>query len=208
MDFLHPTYLQVFLTISLPIMGLAYALVGGLKLSLAERLGLDEGKVGRLVGGFGTMFGPTIVLCGFLADAVGRQGRRFRAIRILALWSKLTTSPVLGIMASRIACISAREVTLRQIRSMAVTSESSIQPSISVFIIRILSATGTAPTPRLPTRPTQARISSSSVKKPLMTPGASVRMTRSRTIVKSSATWTIPPVGVETNRGVRPVHRS
>ena len=74
MDFLHPTYLQVFLTISLPIMGLAYALVGGLKLSLAERLGLDEGKVGRLVGGFGTMFGPTIVLCGFLADAVGRQG--------------------------------------------------------------------------------------------------------------------------------------
>jgi len=74
MDFLHPTYLQVFLTISLPIMGLAYALVGGLKLALAERLGLDEGKVGRLVGGFGTMFGPTIVLCGFLADAVGRQG--------------------------------------------------------------------------------------------------------------------------------------
>lgn len=74
MDFLHPTYLQIFLTISLPIMGLAYALVGGLKLSLAERLHLDEGKVGRLVGGFGTMFGPTIVLCGFLTDAVGRQG--------------------------------------------------------------------------------------------------------------------------------------
>jgi MFS family permease len=74
MDFLHPTYLQIFLTISLPIMGLAYALVGGLKLSLAERLQLDEGKVGRLVGGFGTMFGPTIVLCGFLTDAVGRQG--------------------------------------------------------------------------------------------------------------------------------------
>ncbi len=74
MDFLHPTYLQTFLTISLPIMGLAYALVGGLKLALAERLQLDEGKVGRLVGGFGTMFGPTIVLCGFLTDAVGRKG--------------------------------------------------------------------------------------------------------------------------------------
>jgi fucose permease len=74
MDFLHPTYLQTFLTISLPIMGLAYALVGGLKLSLAERLQLDEGRVGRLVGGFGTMFGPTIVLCGFLTDAVGRKG--------------------------------------------------------------------------------------------------------------------------------------
>src|SRR5262245_3410973 len=72
--FTHPTYLQIFLTISLPIMGLAYALVGGLKLSLVERLQIDEGKVGRLVGGFGTMFGPTILLCGFLTDALGRKG--------------------------------------------------------------------------------------------------------------------------------------
>lgn len=72
--FTHPTYLQVFLTISLPIMGLAYALVGGLKLALVDRLQIDEGKVGRLVGGFGTMFGPTILLCGFLTDALGRKG--------------------------------------------------------------------------------------------------------------------------------------
>jgi fucose permease len=55
-------------------MGLAYALVGGLKISLVDRLQLDEGKVGRLVGGFGTMFGPTILLCGFLTDALGRKG--------------------------------------------------------------------------------------------------------------------------------------
>jgi MFS family permease len=73
-DFSHPTYLQLFLTASLPVMGLAYALVGGLKLSLADRLQIDEGKVGRLVGGFGTMFGPTILVCGFLTDAVGRKG--------------------------------------------------------------------------------------------------------------------------------------
>jgi MFS family permease len=73
-DFSHPTYLQIFLTASLPVMGLAYALVGGLKLSLVDRLQIDEGKVGRLVGGFGTMFGPTILLCGFLTDAVGRKG--------------------------------------------------------------------------------------------------------------------------------------
>jgi fucose permease len=73
-DFSHPTYLQIFLTASLPVMGLAYALVGGLKLSLVDRLHIDEGKVGRLVGGFGTMFGPTILLCGFLTDAVGRKG--------------------------------------------------------------------------------------------------------------------------------------
>src|SRR4030095_15175436 len=70
----HPTYLQIFLTASLPIMGLAYALVGGLKLALVDRLQIDEAKVGRLVGGFGTMFGPTILLCGFLTDAVGRKG--------------------------------------------------------------------------------------------------------------------------------------
>jgi fucose permease len=55
-------------------MGLAYALVGGLKLSLVDRLQIDEGKVGRLVGGFGTMFGPTILLCGFLTDELGRKG--------------------------------------------------------------------------------------------------------------------------------------
>jgi MFS family permease len=73
-DVFHPTYLQIFLTASLPIMGLAYALVGGLKLSLVDRLQIDEGKVGRLVGGFGTMFGPTILLCGFLTDSVGRKG--------------------------------------------------------------------------------------------------------------------------------------
>jgi fucose permease len=71
MDF---NYLQIFLTISLPIMGLAYALVGGLKIPLVERLQLDEGKVGKLVGGFGTMFGPTILLCGFLTDSLGRKG--------------------------------------------------------------------------------------------------------------------------------------
>ncbi len=74
MDFSQPTYLQIFLTASLPIMGLAYALVGGLKLALVDRLQIDESKVGRLVGGFGTMFGPTILLCGFLTDAVGRKG--------------------------------------------------------------------------------------------------------------------------------------
>jgi MFS family permease len=73
-DFSHPTYLQIFLTASLPIMGLAYALVGGLKIALVDRLQIDEAKVGRLVGGFGTMFGPTILLCGFLTDAVGRKG--------------------------------------------------------------------------------------------------------------------------------------
>jgi fucose permease len=78
------TYLQVFLTISLPIMGLAYALLGGLKLALCERLQLDEGKVGRLVGAFGTMFGPTILACGFLTDALDRKSVWIAGSAVLA----------------------------------------------------------------------------------------------------------------------------
>lgn len=70
----QPTYLQVFLVVALPLMGLVYALLGGIKLPLAERLGLDEGKVGGLVSGFGMMVGPTILICGFLTDTLGRKG--------------------------------------------------------------------------------------------------------------------------------------
>jgi fucose permease len=69
----HPTYLQVFLVVALPLMGVVYALLGGIKLSLAEQLKLDEGKVGGLVSGFGMMVGPTIFMCGFLTDSVGRK---------------------------------------------------------------------------------------------------------------------------------------
>ena len=68
-----PTYLQWFLIVGLPLMGLVYAFLGGIKLGLAERLQLDEGKVGGLVAGFGMMVGPTILACGFLTDAVGRR---------------------------------------------------------------------------------------------------------------------------------------
>ena len=69
----HPTFLQIFLVVALPLMGLVYALLGGIKLALTERLGLDEGKVGRLVSGFGMMVGPTILGCGFLTDSIGRK---------------------------------------------------------------------------------------------------------------------------------------
>src|SRR3954462_14614201 len=69
----QPTYLQVFLVIALPVMGMGYALLGGIKLALTERLGLDEAKVGRLGSGFGMMGGPTILACGFLTDSIGRK---------------------------------------------------------------------------------------------------------------------------------------
>ena len=68
------TRLQVFLGLALPLLGLVYALLGSLKLALADRLGLDEGRVGRLVAGFGLMVGPTIMACGFLTDALGSKG--------------------------------------------------------------------------------------------------------------------------------------
>lgn len=68
-----PTYLQWFLIIALPLMGVVYAFLGGIKLALAERLQLDESKVGGLVAGFGMMVGPTILACGFLTDSIGRK---------------------------------------------------------------------------------------------------------------------------------------
>jgi fucose permease len=78
-------FLQVFLVVALPLMGLVYALLGSLKLSLAERLRLDEGKVGRLVAGFGMMVGPTIMACGFLTDALGRKGVFLGGMALIAL---------------------------------------------------------------------------------------------------------------------------
>jgi fucose permease len=68
-----PTYLQWFLIVALPLMGVVYAFLGGIKISLTERLQLDEAKVGGLVAGFGMMVGPTILGCGFLTDAIGRK---------------------------------------------------------------------------------------------------------------------------------------
>jgi fucose permease len=68
-----PTYLQWFLIVALPLMGLVYAFLGGIKLALAERLKLDEARVGGLVAGFGMMVGPTILACGFLSDSIGRK---------------------------------------------------------------------------------------------------------------------------------------
>lgn len=78
-------YLQVFLIVALPLIGLVYALLGSLKLSLAEKLKLDEGKVGRLVAGFGMMVGPTIMACGFLTDALGRKGVFLGGMALIAV---------------------------------------------------------------------------------------------------------------------------
>ncbi|MEX2214755.1 MAG: MFS transporter [Phycisphaeraceae bacterium] len=67
------TYLQLFVVLCLPITGLCYATLGAIKLSLSQRLKLDEAKVGGLISAFGFMVGPVILLCGALSDAYGRK---------------------------------------------------------------------------------------------------------------------------------------
>jgi MFS family permease len=62
------------MVVSLPATGMCYAVLGALKLPLADRLKMNEAKVGGLVSSFGFMVGPIILLAGFLADALGRKG--------------------------------------------------------------------------------------------------------------------------------------
>ena len=68
------TTLQTFMICGLPITGMCYSVLGALKLPLSERLNMHEAKVGGLVSSFGFMVGPIILICGFLADALGRKG--------------------------------------------------------------------------------------------------------------------------------------
>jgi MFS family permease len=68
------TTLQTFMICGLPITGMCYSVLGALKLPLSERLNMHEAKVGGLVSSFGFMVGPIILICGFLADSLGRKG--------------------------------------------------------------------------------------------------------------------------------------
>src|SRR5262245_22315714 len=68
------TLLQTCLVVSLARTRMCEAVLRVLKLPLAEQLKMDEAKLGALVSSFGFMVGPVILLCGFLADALGRRG--------------------------------------------------------------------------------------------------------------------------------------
>lgn len=68
------TTLQTFMICGLPVTGMCYSVLGALKLPLSERLNMHEAKVGGLVSSFGFMVGPIILICGFLADSLGRKG--------------------------------------------------------------------------------------------------------------------------------------
>ncbi len=60
--------------VTLPVTGMCYAILGSLKLALAERLQMNETRVAGLVSVFGFVVGPIILVSGFLADALGRRG--------------------------------------------------------------------------------------------------------------------------------------
>ncbi|MBC8353824.1 MAG: MFS transporter [Planctomycetes bacterium] len=53
--------------------GMCFALLGSVKLPLARRLEIDEGKVGGLVSVFGFTLIPMVVAAGFLVDLLGQQ---------------------------------------------------------------------------------------------------------------------------------------
>ena len=53
--------------------GMGVALLGSLKLALAQRLGIDETRVGGMVSIFGFIIIPVILTAGFFTDLVGRQ---------------------------------------------------------------------------------------------------------------------------------------
>lgn len=58
---------------ALAVAGMCHALLGSVKVPLAARLKIDEGRVGGLVSVFGFTLIPMVLVFGFLVDAVGKQ---------------------------------------------------------------------------------------------------------------------------------------
>jgi fucose permease len=66
-------YLTTLQTLGLLVGGMCYALLGSIKVPLAKRLDIEEGKVGGLISAFGFTMIPMAFAAGFLADAIGRE---------------------------------------------------------------------------------------------------------------------------------------
>src|SRR5262245_10567245 len=58
---------------SLVVTGMGVAILGSVKVPLARRLEIDEGRVGGLVSIFGFVMSPVIFFSGFLTDLVGKR---------------------------------------------------------------------------------------------------------------------------------------
>jgi fucose permease len=67
------TLLQPMMVVILLLTGMVVALLGTIKISLAQRLAIDEARVGGLVSIFGFVMIPAILTAGFLTDLVGPQ---------------------------------------------------------------------------------------------------------------------------------------
>jgi fucose permease len=67
MNLLQPT-----VVLGLLAAGMGAALIGSIKVSLAERLGIDESRVGGLVSTFGLIMIPVVLMMGVLVDLLGR----------------------------------------------------------------------------------------------------------------------------------------
>src|SRR5437868_12368354 len=81
--------------------GLMLALLGGLKLALAKRLELGEGRVGALLSVLNLALLPTVLLCGVLLDRVGIRavmvlGSLVLALAVLALSARLSRNGALA----------------------------------------------------------------------------------------------------------------
>lgn len=64
------TLMQIF---ALAVAGMCHALLGSVKVPLAEKMKIDEARVGGLVSVFGFTLIPMVVAFGFLVDLIGRQ---------------------------------------------------------------------------------------------------------------------------------------
>ncbi len=58
---------------ALAVAGMCHALLGSVKVPLARKLQIDEGRVGGLVSVFGFTLIPMVLAAGFLVDSLGKQ---------------------------------------------------------------------------------------------------------------------------------------
>ncbi len=65
--------------------GMGLALLGSVKVALAERLQIDEARVGGLVAVFGFTMIPVILTAGILTDTLGRQTTFMAGVALMAL---------------------------------------------------------------------------------------------------------------------------
>lgn len=82
---------------ALAVAGMCHALLGSVKVPLAARLKIDEGRVGGLVSVFGFTLIPMVLVFGFLVDALGKQavlGGGFALLIVsMVLLSRLRSYP-------------------------------------------------------------------------------------------------------------------